>query len=115
MLKKLPFVLIVIGLSFIAGGCLLGPDPLEDTGVPAVIVTRSDDLPGNMEVFVDGQRLAKLRPGGKWGKRLANGRHSISVTYQKKRSEVLDFRISYNRQNFRAAAFENDRPGLLPY
>ncbi|MDR2510619.1 MAG: hypothetical protein LBC77_08255 [Spirochaetaceae bacterium] len=95
-----------------AVSCASKKGPLEDPAVTAVIITRSDDLRGVIQVYINGEPAGKIKPGGKWGKKLGNGRHSISVVYQKKRSEVYDFQIYKNQQHFRTTAFENDRPSL---
>lgn len=119
MFKKLPF------MSALCAACLLfvlgcasqqeGLDLLDDTTSSAVIVTRTDDWNGNIDVYLDGRKRTALAPGGKWGQRIKGGRHTLSITYQNKRSKVIDFMINNDRVNFKATAFKNDQPSLAPF
>lgn len=109
-------VLFLFGIFFVALLFGMGKSDFpEDNSKPAVVITRIDDLKGNIDIFIDGVKLGKLRPGGKFGQELNNGRHIISIIYKNRRSEIKEFVINYNRQHFRAEAFENTRPGLLPF
>ncbi|MDR2481026.1 MAG: hypothetical protein LBD07_01870 [Spirochaetaceae bacterium] len=118
MLKKLPFIAVLsLFFVFLLSDCSSagGGDLFENSNISAVIVTRIDGLSGSMYVFVDGRKRGKLPPGGKFGWRLSNGRHSVSVTYGKKRSQVVDFMIFNNRQNFKASSYFAGDPLLEPF
>jgi hypothetical protein len=115
-LKKLvPLSLFVLLASFMMISCWSVPNAAEDTSIAGVVVTRADGIPGKINIFIDGKKLASLGQGGKWGTMLPNGRHTVSVTYKDMRSRVMDFYIINNRQNFSVNAFENTGPNIRPF
>ncbi|GMO30283.1 MAG: hypothetical protein Pg6A_19200 [Termitinemataceae bacterium] len=113
-MKKSALLLITITVAFVYS-CKSEPESLDNTSATAVVVTRTDDLKGNIEVYIDGKKNGAIIPGGTFSMKLPNGRHSISVMYKKQRSEVKAFRINYNRQHYRVTAFENTEPGIMPF
>ncbi|MDR3301032.1 MAG: hypothetical protein LBT01_00685 [Spirochaetaceae bacterium] len=116
MFKKIIFGLtICFTLAIMLISCGGGAQVVSDTTIPGVIVTRSDGLTTKIEVYVDGERTGTLAKGGKFGQKLMNGRHTVSVVHQGIRSRVLDFYIQSNRQNFSVTAFEGSGPTIRPF
>lgn len=116
MLKKFTYGLIVCCCaSIMTVSCGNSAQILADSKIPAVIVTRADGLTSKIEVYVDGEKAGSIGKGGKFGKRLMNGRHTVSVENDGTRSRVLDFYIQNNRQNFSVTAFENSGPTIRAF
>jgi len=116
MFKKAFLILFAAGLLVSSCYSYGEHDPVSDTRVPGVFVTRGDSLKGYITIFVDGERYkGKVKVNDKWGVQLPNGRHSIRVLYNGKYSALSDFYIMNNRRNFLVKAFENDIPTIVAW
>lgn len=114
MIKKLTFGLIACLCAAIIA-CGASAQVIADSSIPAVIVTRADGLTSKIEVYIDGEKSGSIGKGGKYGQRLMNGRHTVSVVNNDIRSRVLDFYIQNNRQNFSVTAYENTGPTIRAF
>jgi len=117
MVKKTWFVLLIVFMALgVSCGSNGSNDPVSDTSLAGVIITRGDGLKGAVTVYIDGARYTgKLNANDKWGVKLPNGRHSIKITYNKLSSRLYDFIIQDNRLNFVAKAFESDNPSVVAW
>jgi hypothetical protein len=107
--------LLIFFASLVMVSCFSAPNAVEDTSVAGIIITRADGIAGKIDIYIDGKKTGNVGQGGKWGTTLPNGRHTVSVTYNKMRSRVMDFYITNNRQNFSVNAFENTGPNIRPF
>ena len=111
--KRTPLLIIVLVFS-LAASCSAGPDPVIDDRVPAVLLTRRDTLDGIISVYIDGKAVGKVPPIGRWGYRLKNGVHTISLEYRGMKTNQLDFEIhpARKRVEYDVWAFFNTQPNI---
>jgi len=112
--KKTPILLIFVCFAFLSS-CVTHLDPLKDTAIPGVIITRADGNKKKLNVYIDGKHAGKIKSQGKIGIKLPNGRHSIKISYKKQDSKIVDFWIQNSRMNFLVYGFENAEPTIAAY